>query len=396
MLYEDIKQCYAPTKSGRCTKATIDDDHLHCQDHWPEHVKLYRKYKVISKITNSLDLKKMTYFSDIEKIKFINMCYCVCLREYDARNEHSKKCLVPEVVNFGHKKRIEIILERIAKYQKYLEQLYQKLNVKIENCKINQNVDEDTNDNNHNNNDVVAEMKTSLKNFETFKIKKANDVAETNKLINMFIKQNQKATKKKQLIIQKIFQVIDPLLLLNNCHKWNHFWTVTRILNLLYDIEYGQTNFTFPKCRCQFNCGLYDMFQIGFPECDNTLQQTWDSLLLLSYPFLESFLKKLDQSANFLQQRHLEVIKNYWTNNALNKLKWVPFITYNLAQTEIDVEFVPQTTLKRLFLKFHSKFSNHSMQIRTCLVQSDNRCKTIPIVTKHVTVYKYKFKTKKK
>src|SRR6266513_677545 len=87
-----IETCCAPDIGGiRCKNNIEGDCKFHCSKHKVNAHKLYIKYKKICAIAKTLhpeEVDRCDSFQD--KMKFLNRCFFVFKRAYDARKEHQK------------------------------------------------------------------------------------------------------------------------------------------------------------------------------------------------------------------------------------------------------------------------------------------------------------------
>src|SRR5579883_3394662 len=113
-MFDSEKQCYAPVRTSngmtRCTNNTIDGNKIHCFHHYDGGIKSYKKYKKICSYMNTFDLNKVDEILEWrDKISFLNTCYDVYIKGYEARKQYRDTYIVPEYRDYGHCKQFTII-----------------------------------------------------------------------------------------------------------------------------------------------------------------------------------------------------------------------------------------------------------------------------------------------
>lgn len=98
-------QCMAPIYFAqaptRCANKIVSK--FHCAEHKDKATKLYKIYKKLCDLAETCDLNDYTNKPTLsEKIKFLNRCFLVFKRAYDARMDHRKYSFVPYFWDDGH------------------------------------------------------------------------------------------------------------------------------------------------------------------------------------------------------------------------------------------------------------------------------------------------------
>lgn len=101
---------------------------LHCAEHYPKALKLYRNYKNKSQQSEEVASIK----EDCADIKKWHDAYVVHKRAYDARKLHQQYAIAPDCVDEGHQHQFWILLKRIQTCESFLVKLYNEQHHKQE------------------------------------------------------------------------------------------------------------------------------------------------------------------------------------------------------------------------------------------------------------------------
>ncbi len=114
-------QCAAPNLNKRCLNLVSLNSKYHCSQHQAKSRKLYLLYKKICKIAESLDVKDYKDLPSFDaKMKFLNRCYLVYKRAYDARLDHRKFSFVSYFYDDGHDHQMYILRKEYMRCEKYI------------------------------------------------------------------------------------------------------------------------------------------------------------------------------------------------------------------------------------------------------------------------------------
>lgn len=191
-----LLQCHAPHKESRCTNATLEG-RIHCSIHDKIAYPLYSRYKKICFKASKFNLEEVKgIIGSKNKVIFLNKCYNVFIQAYEARLLHRNKCIAPECRDYGHNQQFLILKNKIRNCEEYLENIYEN-KVDATSCENSAEIE-----------DIIEEKldPTPIEQVKTFKKKRQNDEAETNKTIAAYIKENAKILKYKNILIDSCYK----------------------------------------------------------------------------------------------------------------------------------------------------------------------------------------------
>ena len=248
---------------SRCKNIAIGDS-MHCRDHNPQAVRLYVKYKRLSKQTDLLDIDKE--FSSVkERIQYLIYCYSSYDRAFKARLKHRKYAISHECYDWGHNKKLEQLRDVLNRIESILLKLNEENSINIEDLESpdsesNSRDSEDIFDNN---------LVNTLKRNE---IKRRKDLDNINEYLNKCIRENKEALVcKKALIsamvknIHAIFDIEPPPR--DSPTEFVFASILLSLLGYLIPMKYFKDHFKPKRCKCTLkNCKAYVVYKISLFE----------------------------------------------------------------------------------------------------------------------------------
>lgn len=226
----------------------------HCENHRPDAVRLYNKYKKLHNQVDKLDLNKKVRGTK-NRIEYLMDCYVLLNKTYDARMTHREYAYVPECYDEGHD-------YQFTKLKKLIEQCENMLiTLNNEYCKQSIIVypnDEEEEEINQKPENIYNDRKETIRS----KIKRFNK--HRNDLEDWIKKYNEE----NKIILERRFSyirlIIEHVISLFGEKEENLFIINVSLFNLarkLYSIGYFTDNFQANKCdHC--DCGAYIPYDV--------------------------------------------------------------------------------------------------------------------------------------
>jgi hypothetical protein len=272
------KQCKAPSLINsftRCFKSICPESNHHCKEHHPKAHKLYTEYKRVCEIAYSYDPNKLDTIKDLMK------CYGWLTLAYQSRMKHRNYAFTPSDYDSGHNYQFEMIQKNIDICIEKLQEKYKEKSGKVINYDIEEKNDknieskesDECQDNQHNRNNQDSQDIIIYK-IDDFRKQQVADKIETERLINEYIKANNKKLRNKKKLVNKTYKLISDLIgnkadTLNDRNKFYVFCGVFFMILKLFDIDdtYLFSKDITPFCpRCK-GCNGNETFTTRISEC---------------------------------------------------------------------------------------------------------------------------------
>lgn len=329
-------QCFAPSYNGRCKNKSVQNSN-HCELHNPKSKKLYIKYKKLSNQAKNIDLNK-EFANILDKITYINNCYNLYNKIYEARLKHRKFAIAPNLYDQGHDFQFIDLNNKINKCEEILYKLYES----YEND--NTSDSDNTNDSNYsneecdvrNNNSIVIYKKNSMTLSEKIKLNKqyrANKEREINEHVEKYINQNKINIERKNLLICHLCNCISLIFGEDEEIDRTKIVVMISLIMKLESINYFDKNFVprtckHPDCKCtiSYNLSLGAAY-LQDAQCfcqyielfsEESLKFLFELFLFNKkkiLPFVDDINKLHEENNDYVIYINAELI---WKNNRLN------------------------------------------------------------------------------
>jgi hypothetical protein len=321
-------QCYAPDDDAgkRCQNDAINENTTHCAIHHPLHLKLYKRYKTVCKLTNQYDVTKADTMDDLrDKIKYVNRCYCIYIKEYELRKEHQLKCLVPEVIDYGHDRRVRETLEKAQYCEACLYELHQQFIVQVK-PKTHQKEEEEEVDD-----QLKEEIVQCYEKTVDFQKQRRQDDIETERLMKIYIKDTNTVMKRRAAIKRQILEALPPV-------KEDQFDLIMIVCASLDGMGYFAESYKPLMCDCEFKCGQYRRVHVA---CNRKQDFSESNLLWL----LDQIVENINKVSPILED--MQISKK---RDSFFCLSWAPDLR------RIVFRFENYFTIKQRMLSDHKQF----------------------------------------
>lgn len=333
------KQCCAPLSNGkRCPKDIIDDSSIHCEDHYPRGIRLYKTYKILSKFTKTINLTKVDTFSEtLNKIKYLNECYLAYFKAYEGRMEHRLYGLVPECYDYGHNKQFKIIMDNINYCESELENLYEQYFKEKQPLEVLKDKDAAAGkidiEEEVRSSDEYLKIQEIIEKVNNFKKKRANDKREENIAIEHYIKENKKIINQKLVLVDEIITLLKSYMKINPEYEYYQIISIYAMITVINTIV---TSFNKDKRNTNILKNLY----LG----DSSLKKYNNSRdYLLNEPE-----ERLIIVLNHLK-KHFSLIKNFfseaerfWNSEGIDPFRVSVFVAWNPYEKKFLMGYGPQ------------------------------------------------------
>lgn len=233
------ERCCAPLSNNkRCPNNIREDSSIHCEDHYPRGIRLYKAYKKLCDMAEAFNLSKVDTFPfTLDKIKYLNQAYYIHKRAYEGRMEHRIYGLVPECYDYGHDAQFDIIYKNISQCETELRSLYDQyfkekevfeLAKDIEASEGKVDVDEEVK---QSENDLqVQEVINTVSDFRT---RRSNDEREERIAIEKYIEENKHIIHKKSVIVDKLLLKFKSLMTINPKYEYYQIVSIYIMIRMI-------------------------------------------------------------------------------------------------------------------------------------------------------------------
>jgi len=345
------EQCRAPGSNGkRCKNLVIDNNKLHCSQHYTKAVKLYNDYKKICKSAEGYDMDNVKTLPSVsEKIKYLNKCYYIYTQIYDARMKHRDYAFIPEFYDYGHYLQFEIINKNINECEIHLQDLYTQFTEENKEQKDITMKEDNKKDKNEDNIEVI------IKKVNIFKKKRIKDKKETERLIKKYTDENKEIEIQKIEAIDYCYNILIDLLPINKNFEYHQLVCIVNYLLSLESMGYFDNRFKLLKNRTKYEQFMY--LPLDYPDIDK-------------YPDIKQYLAAkpvmyifdLTMSLIMNGKKFKEILKNFlpfWKNFTLDLLQSMIFITWDpKGDMKYDchpISSIPKHALNSIAKQFKEK-----------------------------------------
>ena len=227
----------------------------HCENHRPDAVRLYNKYKKLHNQVDKLDLNKKVRGTK-NRIEYLMDCYVLLNKTYDARMTHREYAYVPECYDEGH----DYQFTKLKKLISQCENMLSSLNDSFKESLVVYAKDEE--DEEESFVEPVKNVYCNRKETIRAKIKRFNK--HRNELEDWIRKYNEE----NKVILERRFNyislIVEHVRSLYEEKDENLFLINVSIFNMarkLYSIGYFNGDFKANKCE-QCNCGAYIPYDV--------------------------------------------------------------------------------------------------------------------------------------
>lgn len=245
-------QCCAVTfDNKRCTNETIHSSH-HCEVHYPQAMKLYKKYKHYCDVAYNADLDAKFQDSN-DQVKYLMKCYNWLNLAYDSRLKHRKYAFVPECYDQGHDYQFQFIKEKLKKCEENMQEIYRSAKSKVRVKPVEIEIEEEEEK------ESWTEEITDKEKMKKFIKKKQQKREETEEeLFSKYIEENRVIIQRKEkcmfLVMENTFRILEDYM---DISEDRHFFCIIfhHLCLELNGIGYFDPNFKPTWCRdCNPGC----------------------------------------------------------------------------------------------------------------------------------------------
>jgi len=282
------------TQTTRCKKSTINLDKIHCEEHYEEGTRLYKKYKKICKLANGfVDLKNNN------KVVFLNKWYAILVRAYDARMAHRQKFIAPDCRDHGHDQQFIMLKEQICECEHQLELIYADMQKPQNNPEILNVTKQDVS--------IDDDDVSFIEDVKTFKKQRLDEEKKLNLDIAAYLKENAAIAKEKKDNIDFCAHVFRKYLCQPIKFEYPHMLCMFVMVN-----EFQQF---IRQESCAHACAIFDL-QIKDVERYSSLEERMNELVP---EYLACLVRELFVNKGFIV-RMLLTIQKTWQNTNFDPL----------------------------------------------------------------------------
>lgn len=330
------ERCCAPLSNGqRCPKDKIDKSSIHCEDHYPHGIRLYKLYKQLCKMSEQFDLAH-TEDTTLKQIKYLNQGYLINRRAYNGRMEHRIYGLVPKCHDYGHDVQFDMLLSNIDYCEAELSILYdryftEKLQFEIlkdkEAAKGIVNVEEEVKESG---NDLhVQEVINTVKDFKQRRIQ---DQKDEDLILKQYIEENKVFINEKLVLVDRVISQFRSHMRIKRQYE---FYQIISVYGMIITMDMAVESF---NTSIQ-NRNIVKGFDLGDPSLK---KYTSARNYLLDEPEtgLHFVLDVMHRSYPLISNFFV-VAEKYWNSKGIDPVRVSAILAWNPRDRKFLMAYVP-------------------------------------------------------
>ena len=302
----------------------------HCESHFAKANELYKKYKKTCNTAYKLHPEKINtneVSSIQDSIQYLFKCHVWYVNAYKDRMEHRNYAFTPDTSNYGHNKQFEIIQNKLDICNDKLQELFikskdkPKKNSREKKKEIKEEVKIE---------EIGENEKIKLE-IEEFKKKRIDDEKETQKMMELYIKENRKFLDKKYTVRDNCVKAMKKFMkLVTGTDKlhFHYYVGLFRILMVLIPLDFFKPDFEPPRSKCQ--CCRYLSID---DKLDCKCIQNYNNLNIYLNKHIkhDSYVERLKEIINILTNNCKKLISIYEDFEKIYKYKGVQSLYIELS-----------------------------------------------------------------